>query len=89
MSNPGTPPNSLVSCVRHLEEFLPDGCQLLGPDDLKITGSVPVDAGGLADVWIGEKNGTTVAIKSFRYYVSQSPLPVYLVSRGRYSNALS
>lgn len=85
LSDPGTLPEHIVDAVRNLKPLLPSGCELLGQEDLKITGSCPIDAGGFADVWVGEMNdGTKVAIKSYRYYSSSSCLPVYLVSDQRY-----
>ena len=85
MNNPGTQPENLIDAVRNLQPFLPSGCELLGQGDLKITCSYPIDAGGFADVWLGEMNdGMTVAIKSHRYYSSSSCLSVYLVSTEHY-----
>jgi len=87
LNNPGTPPEHLVDAVRNLGPFLPIGCELLGQGDLKVVGSSPVDAGGFADIWVGERDdGTKVAIKSYRYYSSSSCLPTYLVSVDRYRN---
>ena len=81
MANPGTPPDHLVDAVHNLGPFLPIECELLGHGDLKIVGPHPINAGGFADVWIGERcDGTKVAIKSHRHYSSSSCLPVYLVS---------
>ena len=80
MNDPGTPPEHLVDAVRNLRPFLPIGCELLGQGDLKIVGLSPVDAGGFADTWVGERDdGTKVAIKSYRYYSSSGCLPIYLV----------
>jgi len=80
-TDPSTPPEHLVDAVRRLEPSLPIGCGLFGQGDLKIVGSRPIDAGGFADIWVGEMNdGTTVAIKSLRYYSSSSSLPICLVS---------
>ena len=85
MTNPSALPEHLVEAVLRLRSFLPIGCELLGQDDLKTVGTHPIDAGGFADVWIGERNdGTTIAIKSHRYHSSSSCLPVYLVSDQRY-----
>ena len=79
--NPGAVPEHLVDAVHHLKPLLPVNCEFLGLGDLKIVGSRPVDAGGFADVWIGERNDSTmVAIKSHRYYSSSSCLPVFSVS---------
>ena len=87
MDSPGTPPEHLVDAVRNLVPFLPVGCEQLGQGDLKIVGSSPVDAGGFADIWVGERDdGTRVAIKSYRYYSSSSCLPAYLVSAERHRN---
>lgn len=78
-SNPSTPPEHRI--IQHLKPFLPVECELLGQGDVKIVGSFPIDAGGFADVWVGERNdGTVVAIKSHRYYSSSSWLPMYFVS---------
>ena len=80
-TNPGTPPDHLVDTVHSLGPFLPIECELLGQGDLKIVGSHPIDAGGFADVWAGERyDGTKVAIKSHRHYFLSSCLPVCLVS---------
>ena len=78
---PSALPEHLVDAVRRLKPFLPIRCEVLGQGDVKIIGSHPIDAGGFADVWRGERNdGTTVAIKSLRHYSSSSCLPVYSVS---------
>ena len=90
VNNPNNPPEHLVDIVRSLRPFLPIGCELLGQGDLKVVGSCPIDAGGFADVWVGEKNnGTTVAIKSLRHYSSSSCVPIYLVSGECYCNVFS
>lgn len=63
MDNPSTPPEHLVDAVRNLRPFLRTGCEMLGQGDLKIAGPCPIDAGGFADVWAGERDdGTKVAI---------------------------
>jgi hypothetical protein len=81
VNNPGTPPEHLVDTVRNFGPFLSIWCKMLGQGDLKIFGTSPVDAGGFADIWVGERDdGTKVAIKSYRYYSSSSCLPIYLVS---------
>ena len=76
----GTPPKCLTDVVWNLEPFLPDGCELLGRRDLTITGPHPISAGGAANVWMGEKNGAVVAVKSLRYYASSNGLDAHLVS---------
>ena len=90
VNNTGTPPEHLVDAVRNLRPFLPTGCELLGEGDLKVVGSSPIDAGGFADVWVGERDdGTKVAIKLYRYYSSSSCLPTYLVSVKRYHDVFA
>ena len=90
VNNTGTPPEHLVDAVRNLRPFLPIGCELLGEGDLKVVGSSPIDAGGFADVWVGERDdGTKVAIKLYRYYSSSSCLSTYLVSVKRYRNVFA
>ena len=82
MANPSALPEDLVNAVRDLKPFLPIGCEILGEDDLTIVGAHPIDAGGFADVWVGERNdGTVVAIKSHRQCSLSSRLPIYTVSR--------
>ena len=77
----GALPEHLIDVVHNLKPLLPVGCELLGLGELKTVGSRPIDAGGFADVWIGERNdGTMVAIKSYRYHSSSSCLPGFSVS---------
>ena len=84
MINPGTPPEYLVIAVWDLLPSLPIGCELFGENDLDVIGSRCINAGGFADVWMGKmNNGTTVAIKSYRYYSSSSCLSIYIVSTKR------
>lgn len=80
-TDPGTPPEHLIDAVSRLKPFLPTNSELLGQGDLDVIGSRPIDAGGFADVWVGERNdGTVVAIKSPRCHSSSSCLPAYSVS---------
>jgi hypothetical protein len=80
MIDSSTPSEHLVDVVHNLKPFLPNGCEMLGQGDLKITGSHPIGAGGFADIWVGKRgNGTKVAIKSYRYYSSSNCLPIYSV----------
>ena len=81
ITNSDTSPEHLVTAVRDLLPLLPIGCKLFGQGDLHIVGSYPINAGGLADVWVGKmNNGMAVAIKSYRHYSSSSCLPIYVVS---------
>ena len=83
--SPGALPEHLVDAVRRLKPFLPVGCEVLGQGDLKVIGSRPVDAGGFADIWVGERHdGTVVAIKSHRYHSTSSCRSIYLVSHWRH-----
>ena len=80
IANPTAQPEDLVDAVHDLKPFLSAGCEFLGQGDLKIVGTCPIDAGGFADVWMGERNdGTVVAIKSHRHHSSSSCLPIYSV----------
>ena len=85
-NNSSSTSEHFVDAVQNLTPFLPNGCEMLGQGDLRIASSRPINAGGFADVWVGEKDGTKVAIKSYRYYSSSSCLPIYLVSVERYRN---
>lgn len=85
LTDPNALPEHLVDAVRRLKFFLPADCEMLGQDDLKIVESFPIDAGGFAEVWLGERNdGTAIAIKSHRCHSSSSRLPVYMVSDQHY-----
>lgn len=80
IANPIALPEDLVDAVRDLKPFLPIGCEFLGPGDVTIVGTRPINADGFADVWAGKRNnGTVVAIKSHRYHSSSSCLPIYSV----------
>jgi len=59
---------------------LPPNCRRLEQEDLNIVGACRVNAGGFADIWVGEMDGRTVAIKSHRYYASEHCAPTYKVS---------
>ena len=47
---------------------------------LEVVGEHPVDAGAVADVWIGMMGNRKVAIKSYRCYSSSEYLVTYMVS---------
>lgn len=68
--SPTTGPDTLVNPINRPWPFLPANCRWLGEGDLKILGMHPVDAGGFADVWVGEMDGQKVAVKSYRCYAS-------------------
>lgn len=81
MANLSTPPERLVDSVLSLNRFLLIGDELLGPNNLNIVGPHPVDGGGIAEIWLCERNdGKNVVIKSYRHYSSSSRLPTFWVS---------
>ena len=70
----------LIDLVSHLPPLLPDSCEWLRKEALKVVGRHPIDAGGVADVWVGVMGDHKVAIKSYRYDSSSDYLPTYMVS---------
>jgi len=70
----------LVNLADQFQLPLPPNCRRLGQGDLRIIGTRPVDAGGFADVWVGEMGDQMVVVKSYRYYASASCAPAYKVS---------
>jgi len=72
---------TLVDLARRFQPFLPSGYRWLGQEDLKVVGTRPIDAGGFADVWIGEVGDRKVAVKSYRCYTSADYIPTYNVGR--------
>lgn len=79
-ADPGALCEDLVDLVRHLRPQLQDGCEWLEQGALEIVGEHPVDAGSVADVWVGMIGDRKVAIKSYRCYASSNYLPTYVVS---------
>lgn len=71
---------ALVNVAGRLRSSLPPSYRWLGQENLKIVGSRPIDAGGFADVWVGEMGGRKVAVKSYRCYASMNHLPIYQAS---------
>ena len=78
--DPGAIREHLIELVSHLPPLLPDSCEWLEPGALEVVGGFPIDAGGVADVWIGMMGNRKVAIKSYRYSLSSDYLPNYVVS---------
>ena len=70
----------LIDLVSRLPPLLPDSCEWLEQGALSVVGEHPVDAGSVADVWVGMMGHRKVAIKSYRYYSSSDYLPTYVVS---------
>ena len=78
--DPGTVCDHLVDLMRHLQSLLPGGCEWLERGALELVGEYPVDAGGVADVWVGRMSNRRVAIKAHRCYSSSNYLSAYVVS---------
>jgi len=76
---PTTGPNTLINLAGRLRLSLPPSCPWFGPEDLRVIGTRPVDAGGFADLWVGEMDDRKVAVKSYRCYSSASCTPTYKV----------
>lgn len=72
--------DALVNMAGRLQQSLTQGYRWLAQEDLKIVGSYPIDAGGFADVWVGEMGDRKVAVKSYRCYASADYMPTYNVS---------
>ena len=70
----------LANLVRCLRPLLPGCCEWLERGALEVIGEHPVDAGGVADVWVGEMGNRKVAIKAYRCDSSSDFFPTYTVS---------
>lgn len=68
----------LVELVSHLRQLLT--CEWLEQPVLEVVGEHPIDAGAVADVWIGTTGNRRVIIKSLRCYSSSEYLVTYMVS---------
>lgn len=75
-----TDPSTLVNLAGLSRPFLPPGYRWFEEGDLKVIGTRPIDAGGFANVWVGETGGRKVAIKSYRCYASAEYMPTYKVN---------
>ena len=73
-------PSTLVNLAGWIRPFLPPSYRWLGWGDLKVVGNCPIDAGGFADVWVGELGDRRVVVKSYRCYVSATHIPPYQAS---------
>jgi len=69
-----------VNLAGRLRQSLPSSYLWLGEGDLKVVGTRPIDAGGFADIWVGEVRGRKVAVKSYRCYLSANCTLIYEVS---------
>ena len=80
---PAADPGTFVSLTGRLRLSLPPGCRWFGPEVLRVIGTCPVDAGGFADLWVGEMDDRKVAVKSYRCYSSASCTPTYKVGHSQ------
>ena len=78
--DPGAVCDHLVDLMCHLQSLLPGSCEWLEQGALELVGEYPVDAGGVADVWVGRMSDRKVAIKAYRCYSSSNYLSTYVVS---------
>jgi len=77
--DPGTLREHLIDLVARLPPLLPGSCEWLEQGAFEVIGGRPIDAGSVADVWVGVMGNRRVAIKSYRYYSSSDYLPTYVV----------
>jgi hypothetical protein len=68
---------TLISMAVQLRPSLPADCPWMGQEDLKVVGTHPIDAGGFADVWVGEMGHRKIAIKSYRCNASADYAQIY------------
>ena len=71
---------TLINLAGQLQQSLPPNYRWLGQGDLRVVGIRPIDAGGFADVWVGEMGNRKVAVKSYRCYASADHTATYNVS---------
>ena len=69
----------LVDLARHFRSLLP-GSERVEEGTLEVIGERPVDAGGVADVWVGRMGNRKIAIKAYRYNSSSNYLSTFVVS---------
>lgn len=77
---PGALCEHITDSVPHLPSLLPASCKWLEQGALEIGGEHPVNAGGVADVWIGMMENHKVAIKSYRRNSCSDYRLTYVVS---------
>ena len=70
--------NLLDELTRNLQSRLP-GCELLEEGVIEFIGDRPIDAGQVANVFVGMKGNRKVAIKCYRFYQCSDYLPAYMV----------
>jgi len=72
--------DALVDPISRLQPSLSPIYRRLGQGDLGVVGTRPIDAGGFADVWIGDMDDRRVAVKSYRCYGSADYPSIYKAS---------
>jgi len=70
----------IVDLVHHLPSPLSASCEWLDQGALEVDGERPVNAGGVADIWVGMMGNRKVAIKSYRRSSSSDHQLTYVVS---------
>jgi len=78
--DPGALCEYVVDLVPHLPSLLPASCEWVEQGALEVGGERPVNAGSVADVWIGRMGDRKVAIKSFRHSSHSDHRLTYVVS---------
>ena len=71
--------DELVNLAGQLRVSLSTNYPWFGQEDMKVTGTQPIDVGCFAEVWAGETGGRSVVVKSHRYWTSAGSESVYEV----------
>jgi len=56
--------------AQDLRSSMPFTCHWLDPEDIKLVGECPIDAGGFTNIWEVTCDGRKAVLKSYRCYVS-------------------
>jgi len=70
----------IVDLAPHLPSLLSASCEWLDRGALEVDGEHPVNAGGVADIWVGMMGNRKVAVKSYRRNSSSDHRMTYVVS---------
>ena len=68
----------LDELTRNLQSRLP-GCEWLEEGAIEFIGDRPIDAGQVANIFVGMRGNIKVAVKCYRFYPSSGYLPAYMV----------
>ena len=94
-SSSGSPPDSAPTSTatqherkdyhelaQRLHPLLPETCNRLVSDDVRIADTTPCSSGGFSEVWLGSLQGRPIVVKSLRLYSSLEfdPAEVGIVS---------